>query len=131
MKLKNVLVIAALFGGTCAMAQSDKTPSEPRVDRTEAMVVELGLEGKQAEEYRALVHANAAEMKELRNAERDGLHDRAKELRDKHEQDIKAILTTEQWETYQTKKAKEHANSVQRAEEMKRKEGKLKQSINE
>ncbi len=137
MNLKNTALIAALVLGTGAMAQEEntQTTTAPPVDRTELMIKELGLEGKQIAQYRELVAKNRVQLKELRQAEREGAREKAQALRAEHDAQLKELLTIEQWEDYQTKKATMKAKSVQRAERMKAKQSakqepaKLKQSI--
>ena len=136
MNLKNTALVAALVLGTGAMAQKGQKHETARpADRTELMITELGLEGKQIKQYRELMAKNRVQVKELRQAEREGSREKAEALRARHDAELKELLTAEQWETYQTKKATMRAKSIERAERMKAKQAspeepaKLKQSI--
>ena len=123
MNLKNVVVVAAMLVGTSVMAQGQKADAKEQMrERTEAMIQELGLNEKQAEQYREMVNAHRSEMKALRDAEREGAREKVKELRDAHHSRLKEILTEEQWATFQEKKEKMRAKGVKRAERMKEKQ---------
>ena len=123
MNLKNVVLVAAMMIGTTVMAQgSGEKGKEQMRERTEAMIQELGLNDKQAQQYREMVSAHHGEMKALRQAEREGAREKVKELRDAHQMRVKEILTDEQWAAYQEKKEKMRAKGVKRAERMKEKQ---------
>lgn len=131
MRLKSVLLIAGLCCGSIVFGQSEAATSKTADTYTEATIQELGMNEKQAAQYRALVAQKQSELNEMRKSKDAGMNDRARELSEKHEQDLKAILTTEQWERYQNKKQAQHDKSVRRAEYLKEKqdEGRIKRTL--
>jgi hypothetical protein len=134
MKLKNILLMSTLLFGSTLFAQTEVAPTADGNDQVEAMIQELGLNEKQANQYRELVEKNSTEMAEMRKLDARGMDsERSKELHDKYEADLQSIMTTEQWETYLNKKKAADEKSIKRAEYLKEKqaEGRIKHSINE
>lgn len=102
---------------------AQNTPETAAVDNhVEVMVTELGLSDKQATQYRQMLEENRTELKTLREAEREGLSEKANALKAQQEARLKEILSDEQWAKYQARIEKMQAKSIERVEKIKQAE---------
>lgn len=116
--MKKMLILLAAFtltaGAASAQTQAakpapgraqrgqmaNKTPEQRADARTQQLTKSLGLSADQTEKVRQLNLAQAKEMQTLR-AKSAANRQEAKATRDRHEAQLKAILTTEQYAKYE------------------------------
>lgn len=108
------LVVALLVGSTVCMAQTPKQGKGKmdREKRMEQMITDLGLNEKQAKDFKAA-------MEEMRPAKRSSATERPsreemQKKRKEMETKIKSILTDDQYKKYQEIRQKENANRRKR-----------------
>jgi len=106
------LAVALLIGSTVCIAQNRQKGKAEREKRIEQIVTDLGLNEKQAKDFKAAL----AEMKPAKNKSdekpsREEMQKKKKELDAK----IKSILTEEQYKKYQDMRKKDNANKKKRA----------------
>lgn len=106
------LVVALLFGSTVCMAQNPQKGRMDREKRMEKMITDLGLNEKQAKDFKAA-------MDEMRPAKRDSKERPSREemlkKRTEVETKIKSILTEEQYKKYKEMRQKNSTTRKQRA----------------
>ena len=100
------LAVALLIGSTVCMAQNHQKGKADREKRIEKMVTDLGLNEKQAKDFKAAME----EMKPAKNKSdekpsREEMQKKKKEVDAK----IKSILTDEQYKKYQDMRKKDNA----------------------
>lgn len=105
------LVVALLIGSTVCMAQHPRQGKDGREKRIEQMITDLGLNEKQAKDFKAALE----EMRPARNnsnerPSREEMQKKRKEMDAK----IKSILTDEQYKKYQEMRKKEYENRRKR-----------------
>lgn len=105
------LVVALLIGSTVCMAQNPRQGKAGREKRIEQMITDLGLNEKQAKDFKAAME----EMRPARNnsnerPSREEMQKKRKEMDAK----IKSILTDEQYKKYQEMRKKEQENRRKR-----------------
>ena len=103
------LAVALLIGSTVCMAQKGKADREKRIEK---MVTDLGLNEKQAKDFKAAME----EMKPAKNKSdekpsREEMQKKKKEVDAK----IKSILTDEQYKKYQDMRKKDNAKKKKKA----------------
>ena len=106
------LAVALLIGSTVCIAQNRQNGKADREKRMEQIVVDLGLNEKQAKDFKAAME----EMKPAKNKSdekpsREEMQKKKKEVDAK----IKSILTDEQYKTYQDMRKKENAKKKKKA----------------
>ncbi len=105
------LVVALLLGSTVCIAQNPQRGRMDREKRMEQMITELGLNEKQAKDFKAV-------MEEMKPAKRDAQarpsREEMQKKRTEMETKIKSILTDEQYKKYQEIRQKNNANRRKR-----------------
>ena len=106
------LTVALLIGSTVCMAQNHQKGKADREKRIEKMVTDLGLNEKQAKDFKAAME----EMKPAKNKSdekpsREEMQKKKKEVDAK----IKSILTDEQYKKYQDMRKKDNAKKKKKA----------------
>jgi protein CpxP len=100
------LAVALLIGSTVCMAQNRQNGKADREKRMEQIVADLGLNEKQAKDFKAA-------MKEMRPAKNKSNERPTREEMQKKRQEIdakiKSILTDEQYKKYQDMRKKDNA----------------------
>jgi len=93
------LAVAILISSAACMAQDKKRERPDRSQRIEKMVTELGLDEKQAKQFKEA-------MEEMRPSKNDSgqrpSREEMKAKRKKTDEKIKSILTEEQYKKYQS-----------------------------
>ena len=102
------LLVVLLIGSTVCMAQDRQKGKVDREKRIEQIITDLGLNEKQAKDFKAA-------MEEMRptNNERPSREEMQKK-RKEGEAKIKSILTDEQYKKYQDMRKKENADRKKR-----------------
>ena len=104
------LAVALLIGSTVCMAQNRQNGKADREKRMEQIVADLGLNEKQAKDFKAA-------MKEMRPAKNKSNERPTREEMQKKRQEIdakiKSILTDEQYKKYQDMRKKDNAKKKQ------------------
>ena len=100
------LAVALLIGSTVCMAQNRQNGKADREKRMEQIVADLGLNEKQAKDFKAA-------MKEMRPAKNKS-NERQKK-RQEIDAKIKSILTDEQYKKYQDMRKKDNAKKKKKA----------------
>ena len=95
------LAVALLIGSTVCMAQNRQNGKADREKRMEQIVADLGLNEKQAKDFKAA-------MKEMRPAKNKSNERPTRE-------EIKSILTDEQYKKYQDMRKKDNAKKKKKA----------------
>ena len=111
-KLILSLTVALLIGSTVCMAQNRQNGKADREKRMEQIVTDLGLNEKQAKDFKAAME----EMKPAKNKSdekpsREEMQKKKKEVDAK----IKSILTEEQYKKYQDMRKKDNAKKKKKA----------------
>lgn len=105
------LVVALLIGSTVCMAQNRQNGKVDREKRMEQMITDLGLNEKQAKDFKAA-------MEEMKPAKRESNERPSREEMQKKRKEvdakIKSILTDEQYKKYQDMYKKNNANRKKR-----------------
>ena len=111
-KLILSLTVALLIGSTVCMAQNRQKGKADREKRIEKMVTDLGLNEKQAKDFKAAME----EMKPAKNKS-DEKPSREEMQKKKKEVDAKrkSILTEEQYKKYQDMRKKDNAKKKKKA----------------
>jgi protein CpxP len=94
--MKKVMIIAALFlaGTTFAQSPEERDPKEIAAKRAERMATELGLNSDQRTKLEAIFLHEAEQMKALR---------------EKHEAEMRSVLTPEQYADWEQKREEKRA----------------------
>ncbi len=118
--MKNLLMNLALFGALlfppALMAQGTetddpkKTPEQRAADRTEKMATELDLSSDQKARVQEinLRYAQAAADAKAQSTSKDALRKRGKELKEKRDEELKGVLTPEQFTKMTTLRKQKH-----------------------
>lgn len=106
------LVVALLIGSTVCMAQNRQKGKVDREKRMEQMITDLGLNEKQAKDFKAAMEEmKPAKRESNERPSREEMQKKRKEVNAK----IKSILTDEQYKKYQDMYKKNNANRKKRA----------------
>lgn len=106
------LVVALLIGSTVCMAQNRQNGKVDREKRMEQMITDLGLNEKQAKDFKAAMEEmKPAKRESNERPSREEMQKKRKEVNAK----IKSILTDEQYKKYQDMYKKNNANRKKRA----------------
>ncbi|MDD3040208.1 hypothetical protein [Bacteroides sp.] len=109
------LVVALLIGTTVCIAQNRQQGKVDREKRIEKMITDLGLNEKQAKDFKAaLQEMRPTKQKQGEQAERPSREEMQKK-RNELETKMKNILTEEQYKKYQDMRKKENENRKKRA----------------
>ena len=103
------LAIATLFGASLCMAQGPKegTGKADREKRMEQMITDLGLNEKQAKDFKeAMAEMRPAKNNSGERPSREEMQKKRKEVDEK----IKSILTDDQYKKYQEMRKKDNEN---------------------
>ncbi|MDX5348680.1 MAG: hypothetical protein LPJ89_09770 [Hymenobacteraceae bacterium] len=121
--MKQFLIATILAGGIAfsgfAQQQPKKTnkSAEERAElHTKRMQQELGLTNEQAQKLKTINLAHAKEMQEYRKsteAERNALKEQRKTLHSKHQEQLKSVLTEEQYQKHQANMEAKHQKRKQ------------------
>lgn len=105
------LIVVFLIGSTVCMAQNRQKGKVDREKRMEQMITDLGLDEKQAKDFKAAI----GEMRPAKSnsGERPSREEMQKK-RTEGEAKIKSILTDEQYKKYQDMRKKENADRKKR-----------------
>lgn len=107
------LAVALLIGSTVCMAQNQKKGKAEREKRIEQIVTDLGLNEKQAKDFKAAMEEmKPAKNKSNEKPSREEMQKKKKELDAK----IKSILTDEQYKKYQDMRKKDNEKKKKKAE---------------
>lgn len=105
------LVVALLIGSTVCMAQNRQKGKVDREKRMEQMITDLGLNEKQAKDFKAAMEEmKPAKSESNERPSREEMQKKRKEVNAK----IKSILTDEQYKKYQDMYKKNNANRKKR-----------------
>lgn len=105
------LVVALLIGSTVCMAQNRQNGKVDREKRMEQMITDLGLNEKQAKDFKAAMEEmKPAKRESNERPSREEMQKKRKEVNAK----IKSILTDEQYKKYQDMYKKNNANRKKR-----------------
>ena len=103
------LAVALLIGSTVCMAQNRQNGKADREKRMEQIVADLGLNEKQAKDFKAA-------MKEMRPAKnKRPTREEMQKKRQEIDAKIKSILTDEQYKKYQDMRKKDNAKKKKKA----------------
>ena len=106
------LAVALLIGSTVCMAQNRQKGKADREKRIEQMVTDLGLNEKQAKDFKAAIEEmRPAKNKSNEKPSKEEMQKKKKEVNAK----IKSILTDEQYKKYQDMRKKDNADKKKRA----------------
>jgi Spy/CpxP family protein refolding chaperone len=99
--MKKVIIIAALLlaGTTFAQGPEGRDPKEIAAKRAERMATELGLNAEQRTRLEAIFLYEAEQMKAIR---------------EKHEAEMRSVLTPEQYAAWEQKRAEKKAKMMER-----------------
>jgi Spy/CpxP family protein refolding chaperone len=99
--MKKVMIIAALLlaGTTFAQSAEERDPQEVAAKRAERMATELGLNADQRTRLEAIFLHEAEQMKALR---------------EKHDAEMRSVLTPEQYAAWEQKRAEKRAMMKER-----------------
>ncbi len=102
--MKKVMIIAALLVAGSAFAQrpEGRDPKEVAAKRAEHMATELGLNADQRTKLEAIFLHEAEQMKAIR---------------EKHEAEMRSVLTPEQYAAWEKKREERKAKMVERRKE--------------
>lgn len=102
--MKKVMIIAALLlaGTTFAQGPEGRDPKEMAAKRAERMATELGLNTDQRTKLEAIFLHEAEQMKAIR---------------EKHEAEMRSVLTPEQYAAWKKKREERKAKMVERRKE--------------
>lgn len=118
--MKNLLMNLALFGALlfppALMAQDTetgdpkKTPEQRAADRTEKMATELDLSSDQKARVQEinLRYAQAAADAKAQSTSKDAMRKRGKELKEKRDEELKGVLTPDQFAKMTTLRKQKH-----------------------
>ena len=102
------LAVALLIGSTVCMAQNRQNGKADREKRMEQIVADLGLNEKQAKDFKAA-------MEEMRPAKERPTREEMQKKRQEIDAKIKSILTDEQYKKYQDMRKKDNAKKKKKA----------------
>lgn len=128
-KLMMIVALAALTAGAQAQEKVRKTPQERADAQTSRMTKELALTKEQAIKVEAinLKYAQEAEaLRAEREAQREAMRKggKGKAMHTAHEEELKAVLTAEQFAQWQAKKEELKAKHMERRTEIRDKRSK-------
>ena len=119
--MQNDQAAAGAFAQDVQERAPRKTPQERAKIRTEHMTTELGLSTEQATRVEALnlkYGEEAMTMRAQHDTERDSRREQFKGRREAYDADLKAVLTPEQYTTWQAKKEEMKAKHIEKRTEM-------------